>query len=61
MYGSTEHPTVTYVDKTMSIETRAFTDGRIDSGNAVRIVDDGEMAPDLGEPEAPEIEGGDLN
>jgi acyl-coenzyme A synthetase/AMP-(fatty) acid ligase len=41
VYGSTEHPTVTYADGTMPIEKRAFTDGRIDRGNEVRIVDDG--------------------
>jgi acyl-CoA synthetase (AMP-forming)/AMP-acid ligase II len=40
VYGSTEHPTVTAFDPTLPFERRAFTDGRIDEGNEVRIVDD---------------------
>jgi len=40
VYGSTEHPTVTAFDPTLPFERRAFTDGRIDDGNEVRIVDD---------------------
>jgi len=40
VYGSTEHPTVTAFDPTLSFERRAGSDGRIDEGNQVRIVDD---------------------
>jgi acyl-coenzyme A synthetase/AMP-(fatty) acid ligase len=40
VYGSTEHPTVTRFDPEESFEHRAYTDGRIDGGNELRIVDD---------------------
>lgn len=40
VYGSTEHPTVTIFDPEESFESRAHTDGRIDTGNEVRVVDD---------------------
>lgn len=40
VYGSTEHPTVTGFDPEQSFEKRAYTDGRLDEGNEVRIVDD---------------------
>lgn len=40
VYGSTEHPTVTSFDPEQSFEKRAYTDGRLDEGNEVRIVDD---------------------
>lgn len=46
VYGSTEHPTVSYSTKSMSLQERSTTDGRIDKGNEVRIVDDdGEDVP----------------
>jgi acyl-coenzyme A synthetase/AMP-(fatty) acid ligase len=40
VYGSTEHPTVTAFDPTLPFERRARSDGRVDLGNEVRIVDD---------------------
>ncbi|GAD50495.1 putative fatty-acid--CoA ligase [Caenibius tardaugens NBRC 16725] len=40
VYGSTEHPTVTLFDPDETFQNRAFTDGQIDTGNEVRIVDD---------------------
>jgi len=40
VYGSTEHPTVTAFDPGLPFERRAFSDGRVDVGNEVRIVDD---------------------
>jgi len=40
VYGSTEHPTVTSFDPELPFEKRAHTDGRLDEGNEVRIVDD---------------------
>jgi acyl-coenzyme A synthetase/AMP-(fatty) acid ligase len=40
VYGSTEHPTVTAFDPTLPFDRRALTDGRVDEGNEVRIVDD---------------------
>ena len=40
VYGSTEHPTVTAFDPTLPFERRAGSDGRIDEGNEVRIVDE---------------------
>src|SRR5262245_25282349 len=39
VYGSTEHPTVTSFDPELPFEERAHTDGRVDAGNEVRIVD----------------------
>lgn len=40
VYGSTEHPTVTSLDPEQSFEKRAYTDGKVDEGNEVRIVDE---------------------
>lgn len=40
VYGSTEHPTVTSFQPGDSFESRAYSDGGIDRGNEVRIVDD---------------------
>jgi len=40
VYGSTEHPTVTCFDPDAPFEKRAYTDGKLDEGNAVRVVDD---------------------
>lgn len=40
VYGSTEHPTVTSYAPEQPFEMRAYTDGRLDEGNEVRIVDD---------------------
>lgn len=40
VYGSTEHPTVTSFDPELPFEKRAHTDGRLDEGNEVCIVDD---------------------
>ncbi len=40
VYGSTEHPTVTSLDPQAPFEKRAFTDGQLDEGNEVRIVDE---------------------
>lgn len=40
VYGSTEHPTVTIFDPEESFVSRAHTDGRIDVGNEVRVVDE---------------------
>jgi acyl-CoA synthetase len=40
VYGSTEHPTVTAFDPTLPFDRRARTDGRVDDGNEVRIVDE---------------------
>ncbi|MBK7250812.1 MAG: AMP-binding protein [Gammaproteobacteria bacterium] len=40
VYGSTEHPTVTGFEPELPFEKRAYTDGRLDEGNEVRIVDD---------------------
>jgi len=40
VYGSTEHPTVTSFDPEQPFEKRAYTDGKLDEGNEVRIVDD---------------------
>jgi len=40
VYGSTEHPTVTCLDPAAPFEKRAYTDGKLDEGNEVRIVDE---------------------
>ncbi len=40
VYGSTEHPTVTIFDPEETFESRAQTDGRIDAGNELRVVDE---------------------
>jgi non-ribosomal peptide synthetase component E (peptide arylation enzyme) len=40
VYGSTEHPTVTRFDPALPFEKRAFTDGPVDEGNEVRVVDE---------------------
>lgn len=40
VYGSTEHPTVTSYDPELPFQKRAYTDGRLDEGNEVRIVDE---------------------
>jgi acyl-CoA synthetase (AMP-forming)/AMP-acid ligase II len=40
VYGSTEHPTVTSFDPELPFQERAHTDGRVDVGNEVRIVDE---------------------
>jgi acyl-coenzyme A synthetase/AMP-(fatty) acid ligase len=38
VYGSTEHPTVTYTWNEMTFSDRATTDGKIEEGNEVRVV-----------------------
>lgn len=42
-YGSTEHPTISAGGPGDPLEKRMRTDGRLDAGNAVRILDDGEI------------------
>lgn len=39
VYGSTEHPTVTYTWGVMDFGERGSTDGKVEDGNQVRIVD----------------------
>lgn len=39
VYGSTEHPTVTYTWSAMHFSQRGSTDGKIESGNEVKILD----------------------
>ncbi len=46
VYGSTEHPTVTTYGPRDGFNSRAHTDGKLDTGNEVRIVDDNDA--DLG-------------
>ncbi|MBV6423919.1 MAG: Medium-chain fatty-acid--CoA ligase [Steroidobacteraceae bacterium] len=48
VYGSTEHPTVTSLDPEAPFERRAYTDGRVDEGNEVRIVDEKDRDVSLG-------------
>ncbi|HQR04408.1 MAG: AMP-binding protein [Proteobacteria bacterium] len=40
IYGSTEHPTVTWMTREDSPEKRGYTDGGVDEGNEVRIIDE---------------------
>ncbi len=40
IYGLTEHPTVTALDGTAPFAKRAHTDGRLEDGNEIRIVDE---------------------
>lgn len=40
-YGMTEHSTITRTDPEMPFERRAFTDGRLQPGTEMRVVDDG--------------------
>jgi acyl-coenzyme A synthetase/AMP-(fatty) acid ligase len=49
VYGSTEHPTVTFSWPDMPFSGRAGTDGRIDPGNRVRIVNGEGVDLPLGE------------
>ena len=49
VYGSTEHPTVTSHQPGDSFESRAYSDGRIDRGNEVRIVDEDDADLAIGE------------
>lgn len=40
VYGLTEHPTVTALDTEAAFEKRAGTDGRLDEGNEIRVIDE---------------------
>lgn len=40
IYGSTEHPTISFSEHDAPFEKRGFTDGKMSNGNEVRIIDE---------------------